>query len=71
VYESVQALYVQQYLWGWTVKYGAFTGPILWHQIRNNGTRLHVWDDNMGLLRRDFSAKPSFSTFANAARYGL
>jgi hypothetical protein len=71
VYESVQALYVQQYLWGWTVKYGAFTGPILWHQIRNNGTRLHVWDDNMGLLRRDFSAKPSFSTFSHAARYGL
>jgi hypothetical protein len=71
VSESVQALYVQQYLWGWTVKYGAFTGPLIWHQIRNSGKRAYVWDDNMGLLRRDYSAKPSFNTFSHAAKVGL
>jgi hypothetical protein len=69
--EAQQALWVHDYLWGWTVKYGAFTGPLIWHQIRNGGTNPYYRDHNFGLLRRDFSAKPSFHVFSNLMRRGL
>ncbi len=62
VSEAVQALFVHQYIWGWTHKFGAFTGPLIFFQIRNNGTSGHK-DDNFGLLRRDFSAKPAYFVF--------
>jgi hypothetical protein len=68
VTEMTQAWYVHEYLWGWTVKYGAFTGPLIWHQIRNNGTNAMYPDDNFGLLRRDYSAKPSYQVFSSMMR---
>jgi hypothetical protein len=70
VSEAVQAVYVHEYLYGWTVKFGAFTGPLIWFQIRNNGTNPLRADDNFGLLRRDFSAKPGFFTFQRLMTVG-
>jgi hypothetical protein len=68
VTEAVQAQFVRDYLWGWTVKYGAFTGPLIWFQIRNNGTNAWSPDDNFGLIRRNYTAKPAFSVFASLMR---
>jgi polysaccharide biosynthesis protein PslG len=66
--EPLQALWVHDYMWGWTVKYGAFTGPLVWHQIRDNGTNVMYPDDNFGLLRRNYSAKPSYAVFSKMMR---
>jgi hypothetical protein len=68
VSEATQAWFVHEYLWGWTVKYGAFTGPLIWHHIRNQGTNPLDRDHNFGLLRRDYTAKPSFQVFSAMMR---
>lgn len=66
--EPLQALWVHDYLWGWTVRYGAFTGPLIFHQIRDNGTNRLYPDDNFGLLRRNYTAKPSYEVFTKMMR---
>lgn len=63
VTEAEQERFVVDYLRGWTQTFGSFTGPLLWYQIRDNGTDPTNYDDHFGLLRRDFSAKPAFDTF--------
>ncbi len=60
VSEAEQATVARDYLRGWTQTFGSFTGPFLWYQIRDNGTDPQNYDDNLGLLRRDFSAKPAY-----------
>jgi hypothetical protein len=61
VSEGTQAQYVNDYIKGWTQDFGKFTGPLIWFQIRDNGTNRASWDDNLGLLRRDFSPKPAYT----------
>ena len=63
VSEATQAQYVADYFKGWTENFGAFTGPLVWYQIRDNGTNRGYYDDNLGLLRRDFSEKPAYGKF--------
>ena len=70
VTEPVQAWFVHDYLWGWTVKFGAFTGPLIWFSIRDLGTNKWVRDENFGLLRRDFTAKPSYQVFTAMMKGG-
>jgi polysaccharide biosynthesis protein PslG len=60
VTEATQAQFVDDYIKGWTEDFGKFTGPLIWFQIRDNGTNRAFWDDNLGLLRRDFSPKPAY-----------
>jgi hypothetical protein len=70
VTEPVQALYVHEYLWGWTVKFGAFTGPLIWFHIRDAGTNRWDRNHNFGLLRRNWVAKPSYQVFSTLMRGG-
>ena len=60
VTEATQAQFVDEYIKGWTQDFGKFTGPLIWFQIRDNGTNRAFWDDNLGLVRRDFSPKPAW-----------
>jgi len=60
VSEATQAQFVADYIKGWTEDFGKFTGPLIWFQIRDNGTNRAAWEDNLGLLRRDFSPKPAY-----------
>ena len=62
--EAQQAQWVTDYLKGWTQKFGSFTGPFIWFQIRDNGTNPSYADDHFGLLRRDFSPKPAYQRLA-------
>jgi len=63
VTEATQAQYVADYFKGWTQDFGSFTGPLIWFQIRDTGTNRGDWEQNLGLLRRDFSPKPSYAKF--------
>ena len=70
VTEATQAQYVADYFKGWYQDFGSFTGPLIWFQIRDNGTDPHDCDDHLGLLRRDFSPKPAYRTFQRLVRGG-
>jgi len=63
VSEAQQAQFVSDYYRGWSTNYGAFTGPLFWHQHRDSGSNPGFYDDNFGLLRRDFSQKPSYAAY--------
>jgi polysaccharide biosynthesis protein PslG len=60
VTEATQAQFVDEYIKGWTQDFGKFTGPLIWFQIRDNGTNRAFWEHNLGLVRRDFSPKPAW-----------
>jgi hypothetical protein len=60
--EAGQAQAVREYYQGWwNGRFRAFTGPLVWFRLRDEGT--NPADQNFGLLRRDRSQKPSFGTF--------
>jgi polysaccharide biosynthesis protein PslG len=41
----------------------SFTGPLFWYSGRDNGTNLSDREQNFGLWRNDFSAKPAAAEF--------
>ena len=59
--EAQQAQWLSDYLKGWTQKFGTFTGPFIWYQIRDSGIDPANREDHFGLLRRDFSPKPAYT----------
>jgi hypothetical protein len=63
VTEAQQAQFVADYFTGWDKDFASFTGPLIWYQIRDNGTDPGNFDDHLGLLRRDWSEKPAYRTF--------
>ncbi|MFM7616623.1 MAG: hypothetical protein ACKO72_04065 [Actinomycetes bacterium] len=71
VSESTQASFVTSYYRSWTTTFGAFTGPLFWHMHRDSGSNLSYYDDNFGLLRRNWTMKPAFGTYQQLATQGL
>jgi hypothetical protein len=63
VTEAQQAQWVSDYFKGWHQDWAAWTGPLIWFQIRDNSANRAYWQDNMGLLRHDYSEKPAYRTF--------
>jgi hypothetical protein len=63
VTEAQQAQFVHDYFTGWHGNWGAWTGPLIWFQIRDNGTNPTYFDDHFGLLRRDYSEKPAYRAY--------
>lgn len=63
VTEPTQALFAVQYIMRWTKDWGSFTGPLFWFQVRDNGTNVWDWNDNLGLLRRNYSQKQAYPVF--------
>jgi hypothetical protein len=60
--EAGQSQAVRDYFQGWwNGKFRAFTGPLIWFRLRDEGT--NPADQNFGLLRRDRSEKPAFGVF--------
>ena len=60
--EAAQAQHVQAYYSGWwNGRFRAFTGPLIWFRLRDEGT--NPADQNFGLQRRDRSPKPAFGAF--------
>ena len=48
----------------------SFAGPLFWFSFRDAGTNKSDREDNFGLLRYDFSPKPSFAAYQRAAAAG-
>lgn len=69
--EATQARFLTSYYRSWTTTFGAFTGPLFWHMHRDSGSNLSYYDDNFGLLRRNWTMKPSFGTYQQLATQGL
>jgi hypothetical protein len=63
VTEATQAQFAAQYILRWTKDWGSFTGPLFWFQVRDNGSNAWDWNDNLGLLRRNFTPKPAYDVF--------
>lgn len=60
VSEAQQAAVINEQLRAWSR--WPFTGPLLVFSMRDTGDDPRVWVLNMGLVRRDFSAKPALAT---------
>jgi hypothetical protein len=58
--EARQAQWVRDYHLGWNTMLGGITGPLIWMPLRDAGTDLAAREHNMGLVRRDWSQKPSY-----------
>ena len=59
----MQALLIAQSMQIWIKDWSAFTGPMFWYMIRDEGNNPYVRDDNFGLLRRNFTSKPAYNVF--------
>jgi len=60
--EAGQAQAVRDYFAGWwNGRFRAFTGPLIWFRLRDEGT--NPADQNFGLLHYDRSEKPAFAVF--------
>jgi len=82
VTEAQQVRYLNEYLDGWggwvnfrypdhrqaSVDFAPFTGPLLWYQLRDQGTDPADREQNFGLLRHDGSAKPAYTALCMRAR---
>jgi len=42
----------------------SFVERMFWYQLRDAGTNRGAWEQNQGLVRRDFSAKPALAAFS-------
>jgi polysaccharide biosynthesis protein PslG len=65
VSEAAQAQLVRDGFARWRT--WSFAGPLFWYTLRDAGRNPADREDNFGLLRRDFSAKPSFSAYQAAS----
>lgn len=63
VTEAQQADLVTRAYNTWAAK--SYTGPLLWYSVRDTGTDPNDREQHFGLLRYDFTEKPSYSTYKN------
>jgi len=59
--DLLRAAYDAWTRWDWA-------GPLFWYSARDAGTNAHDREHNFGLVRRDFSQKPSFAAFQSVTR---
>ena len=61
--EAEQAEHVRDYYLGWNTQLRAITGPLIWMPLRDAGTNRAARDENLGLVRRDYSPKAGYTMF--------
>lgn len=69
--EAQQAQWVTDYYYGWNTSFRAFTGPLVWYQIRNSGNNTADKWQNLGLQSRNRVPKPAYATFQQVMRSGV
>jgi hypothetical protein len=65
VTEDAQAQLLTEGYDRWRLR--SWSGPLFWYSLRDAGTNLADREHNFGLIRRDFSAKPSMAAYAAVA----
>ena len=66
--EVAQARYVTVSFAAWSSR--PWAGPMFWYSMRDTGSDRSSVEQNFGLLRRDFSAKPAYGAFTAAVEGG-
>ena len=61
VTEAQQAQFTTEFLQGWAQ--WSYAGPFFYYSLRDMGTNAADREDNFGLLRYDYSAKPAMAVF--------
>ena len=69
--EAKQAEHLRDYYLGWNTQLRGITGPLIWMPLRDAGTDRAARDENMGLVHRDYSPKPSYTMFKLAMAAGV
>jgi hypothetical protein len=64
--EAAQASMVTEGYTKWRAR--SWSGPLFWYSLRDAGTNAADREHNFGLVRRDFSAKPSLAAYVAATR---
>ena len=69
--EAQQSKWVHDYYLGWNTTFRAFTGPLIWMEIRDSGTNTGDKWQNMGLLHRNRQPKPAYGAYQEVMRSGV
>ena len=69
--EAKQAQWVSDYYLGWNTTFRAFTGPLVWFQVRDSGTNVADKWQNLGLLHRNRAAKPAYAMYQQVMASGV
>ena len=68
--EAQQSQWVHDYFQGWNTTFRAFTGPLVWFQLRDSGTNIADRWQNLGLERSDRSLKPGYAAYQDVMTGG-
>jgi hypothetical protein len=69
--EAQQSQWVHDYYQGWNTTFRAFTGPLIWFQLRDSGTNIADRWQNLGLEHKDGTPKPGYAAYQQVMRTGV
>ncbi len=69
--EAQQVQWVQDYYRGWNTTFRAFTGPLVWFELHDEGTNIANRWENLGLQRLDRSPKPAYAAYQQVMAGGV
>ena len=69
--ETQQVQWVQDYYRGWNTTFRAFTGPLVWFELHDEGTNIANRWDNLGLQRLDRTPKPAYAAYQQVMGSGV
>ena len=69
--EVQQSQWVRDYYLGWNTTFRAFTGPMVWFQLRDSGTNIANRWENLGLERANRTPKPAYAAFQQVMSAGV
>ena len=69
--EAQQAQWVRDYYLGWNTTFRDFTGPLIWYSLRDQSPNPRDKWRNLGLIRFDGSAKPSYLAYKQVMTNGV
>ncbi len=69
--EAQQTQWVHDYYLGWNTTFRAFTGPLIWFQLRDAGSNIANRWENLGLEHVDGTAKPGYAAYQQVMSGGV
>ncbi len=69
--EAQQTQWVHDYYLGWNTTFRAFTGPLVWFQLRDAGTNIADRWQNLGLEHVNRTPKPGYAAYQQVMAGGV